>query len=172
MTPCAPKGVNGWHFLPADGCLAHYKPKTKVRAGVTYTVSGPLTMCVRGLHFSRRAIDALDYAPGPIVCRIVATGDILHGEDKSVCTERRVIAVADASEVLREFALLCSAHVARSLETAAPRAAARAAALAACYSDTSTARSTIEEFETAWDVAREAHNTELESMLKNFLEVG
>lgn len=77
-----------------------------VEAGRTYRADGPLKMCANGMHASRWAIDALAHAPGPIVCAVELRGEILHDSDKSVARERRVLWLADAARVLREFALI------------------------------------------------------------------
>lgn len=99
--------VRGWHFLPADGCIQHGKfageKRKKVEVGVTYSVTGKLQMCEWGLHGSERAIDALSFAPGPIACYVELSGDILRDTDKVCASERTVLAMVDATDVLREF---------------------------------------------------------------------
>lgn len=67
-----------------------------------------LVMCDRGLHASTRAIDALCYAPGPIVCRVAVAGEIVRGDDKLVCSRRNPLWAFDATEVLRLFARECA----------------------------------------------------------------
>jgi hypothetical protein len=100
-----------WHFLKSDRKLA-YPPHTPVLTGQRLTV-GParLDLCAYGLHASERALDALIYAPGPIVCRVRLGGRILTGEDKACASERTVIAMADATETLRAFARSCALDV-------------------------------------------------------------
>jgi len=51
------------------------------------------------------------YAPGPVVCRVECGGEVIRGDDKLVCTERKVLWIADASEVLFHFARLCALDV-------------------------------------------------------------
>ena len=94
--------MHGWHWVKADRTL---RTGEVVRAGGVYRATGPLVMCRNGLHASRRAVDALKYAPGPIVCAVELVGEILHDDDKSVARERRVLWLADASTILHEFAL-------------------------------------------------------------------
>ena len=94
----------GWHFLAEDQRLL-YGSKEIVEAGQTYTASEPLVMCQNGMHASIRALDALSYAPGPIVCRVRLGGEIIHDTDKSVARSRRVLWLADATTILHEFAL-------------------------------------------------------------------
>ena len=93
-----------WHWLAANRRL-QYGTREVVEAGRTYRVEGPLAMCRRGLHASRRALDALQYAPGPVVCRVRLAGTLLRATDKSVATKRHVLWLADATAVLHEFAL-------------------------------------------------------------------
>ncbi len=141
-----------WHFLPADGCLANGDGR-RVVVGETLRVDGPLVLCTRGLHASRRLTDALKYAPGPILCRVRLSGDVAEGDDKLCATERTVEWMLDATPVLRDFAraaALDAVHlwdapevVVRYLRTGdeeiraaaldAARAAARAAALDAAW---------------------------------------
>ena len=91
-----------WHFVgdtlrdgravPADGeWLEH---------------PGSLALCERGLHWSRQPFDALNYAPGPILCLVEVGGQIVEpkGEDKGISSRRKIIARMDATELLRHFA--------------------------------------------------------------------
>ena len=100
-----------WHFLKSDRKLA-YPPHTPVFTGQRLTVDPDrLDLCTYGLHASERALDALKYAPGPIVCRVRLGGRILTGEDKVCASERTAIAMADATETLRAFARMCALDV-------------------------------------------------------------
>src|SRR3990167_7393754 len=92
----------GWHFLPADRRLRG--SREVVEAGRTYRAEGPLEICENGMHASARAIDALMYAPGPLVCRVELVGERLDAADKSCARERSVLWLADATTVLHEFA--------------------------------------------------------------------
>ena len=96
-------GWIGWHFLSGSRCL-RWGTKEEVKVGRKYTVNGDPVLCVHGFHASKKALDALDYAPGPIVCKVRLSGVIVEGPDKASATEREVLAMADATEVLREFA--------------------------------------------------------------------
>ena len=91
-----------WHFVgetlrdgqhvPADGeWLEH---------------TGRLKLCESGLHFSREPFDALTYAPGATLCLVEIGGKIVEpkGEDKGICTRRKIIARMDSTELLRYFA--------------------------------------------------------------------
>ena len=157
-----------WHFVgdklrdgtpvPADGKWLEHK--------------GPLAMCESGLHFSREPFDALTYAPGDALCLVEIGGKIIEpkGEDKGVCSRRKIIARMDATELLRYFARmqalsvvhlnedLCNSEVVCDyLMTgdeglgAAAWAAARAAARASAW-DAAVAAA----WDAAWDAASAA----------------
>jgi hypothetical protein len=96
-----------WHFLRDDQRLS-YHPHTLVEVGQKLTVEPPLELCRWGLHASKKALDALGYAPGSIACRVELSGEILEGEDKVCATERTVLQMIDATNVLHEFACWCA----------------------------------------------------------------
>ena len=101
------KPVKAWHFLRENGRM-RWGPEGKVQAGRVYRVKPPLVMCEHGLHGSVKALDALGYAPGPIVCRVELRGEILRDNDKLCATERKVLWVADATRTLHEFVCWCA----------------------------------------------------------------
>jgi len=101
--------MKAWHFLPAMGQLANGGGPVKLGEWLQY--EGDLILCQQGYHASRRLIDALNYAPGPIACRVEVAGHIIKGDDKFVAQRRRVIAWCDATEVLRRFARPCALDV-------------------------------------------------------------
>ena len=92
-----------WHFLPADRRL-RFGDRTLVEPGQTLTVEPPLELCTRGLHASVRPIDALFYAPGPILCRVSLSGEIIEDGDKVCAEHRTVLWMADATRTLHLFA--------------------------------------------------------------------
>ena len=104
-----------WHFLPADGKLA-YEPREIVK--VKHTLILPpdtrIIPCNVGFHASARAIDALQYAPGPIACIVTLHGTVVsHGNpvDKYAAQGRTVLAMADATETIRAFSRWCALSV-------------------------------------------------------------
>ena len=96
-----------WHFLRDDRRL-NYPPHTWVEVGQKLTIDPPLSLCNWGLHASKRAIEALQYAPGPIASRLELSGEILEGYDKVCATERTVLQMVDATNVLHQFACWCA----------------------------------------------------------------
>ena len=156
--------VKAWYFvgntlrdgrpIPADGeKLVH---------------GGGLYLCNEGLHASKRIIDATQYAPGHTICRVEVGGDVIHGGDKMVASERTILWRINGEEVLRDFARRCALDVVhlwdapdvvvRYLKTGddslrdAARDAARAAAWAAAR-------------DAAWDAAWEKQERRLVRMV-------
>ena len=169
-----------YHF--SNGFLA-YGDKLPIEPGYIYHEPGEPVLCQRGLHASKRPIDALRYAPGFILSKVYLSGEVIRGNDKSVATHREVIAVANVEHILREFARKCALDVihlwdapnvvVRYLETGdeslrdaaldaaraaawAAAAAARAAARAAAWDATGAA---------ARDAARDGQNKRLLKMI-------
>jgi len=95
------KTVKAWHWVKDDGTL---RDGQKLEVGKTYVVDGELTMCERGLHASRKILDALQYAPGNICCRVICWQIEQEEDDKFVCHKRRVEWTYDATNILHEFA--------------------------------------------------------------------
>ena len=94
------EAIFAWHFV--NDTLRAGQPIPDDGEWLVHTE--PLDMCRAGLHASIRLIDALKYAPGHNICRVECSGDIIQGDDKLVCSHRRIIWRIDAEELLREFA--------------------------------------------------------------------
>ena len=99
--------IKAWHWLWHDRRLG-YDDGTLVEAGYVYSVKGPVKLCGWGLHGSIRALNALRYASYPIVSRVLLYGTVVAGPDKLVATHREVLWIADAKEVLHDFARWCA----------------------------------------------------------------
>jgi hypothetical protein len=98
--------IQVWHFIRADHTTS--EGLLKVEVGQTLTVEGPLELCKHGLHGSRKALDALRYAPGPVACKDEIWGDIIEDNDKLCGRYRKCLAMIDATYILHEFACLCA----------------------------------------------------------------
>jgi hypothetical protein len=102
---------NAWHFLSSDWTAYG---GFKVEVGALYTMEPPIVPCSRGFHASVRCIDALKYAPGPVITLVECGGTIVdHGDpaDKFACSERRALWGYDATEELCYFARRCALEV-------------------------------------------------------------
>jgi len=79
----------GYHFVGKT--LRDGRPVP--RNGVTLKHKGPLRICESGLHFSKRIIDALKYAPPDWThcCKVECSGVGERQKDKAVCRRRRIV---------------------------------------------------------------------------------
>jgi len=169
--------MKAWHFVGEDKRLG-YGDDRIVRVGRTYKVQCEPVLCESGLHASIRLIDAIKYAPGQILCRVEVGGTIVKGYDKVVGTERTVIAMADVSDILGEFARKCALDVVHlwnapevvvrylktgdeSIRSAALDAARDAAAAAGAAAVAAAVLARTER-----DAAREKQNRRLTTMVK------
>lgn len=94
------KDMKAYHFVgdrlrdgrevPADGVWLEHE--------------GDLELCASGLHASRHVADALQYAPGNTLCLVECEGEVIEGDDKLVCSRRKIIARFDAEQLLRDYA--------------------------------------------------------------------
>ena len=96
--------ILAWHWLPDNGKLAH-EPHSLVEPGQVLEVEPPVVICENGLHASIKAIDALYYAPGAKIERVLCWGEVVQQEDKLAAQYRKCLWVADATRTLHEFAI-------------------------------------------------------------------
>ena len=146
--------MKAWHFLKDDGSLQWKCGNTKYpKVGQTLKVNPDrLELCSYGLHASKRLLDALQYAPGATVCRVELGGRILEDTDKVVASERTVLQMADAADVLHEFACRCAEDALQLIESPDPRS------IAAIKAKRQWLKGEIgdEELQAAWAAARAA----------------
>lgn len=104
------KPKQAWHFIRRDenGIDRLRDGSEAPKDGEWLEFNGQLIMCRSGLHFSRHPFDALQYAPGEILCLVEVGGTIIENtpdhKDKGVCSRRKIIKRLDATEGLRFFA--------------------------------------------------------------------
>ena len=94
--------MRAWHFLYEGHKLRD--GRTAPADGVMLKYDGTPIMCRQGLHGSLKPHQALQHAPGPILCLVECGGTIIHTDDKLVCTERTIITRFDATEMLQYYA--------------------------------------------------------------------
>ena len=94
--------MKAFYFAKEDRKL-RYDDGREIVVGETHTVDCKPSLCNRGLHASKRIIDALTYAPGPILYLVELSGDIDKGDDKSCATNRTYLEEFDATGLLRVF---------------------------------------------------------------------
>jgi hypothetical protein len=102
--------MKAWHFLADTGLLRDGSVPPLDGEWLKY--DGKLSLCRNGLHASVRALDALLFAPGNVVCLVEIGGEMVQEDDKLVCSARKILARANAEEVLRDFARKCALNVA------------------------------------------------------------
>lgn len=104
--------IKAWHFLPRDRRL-RWGPddRQSLEEGEVSVCDKTPVLCECGCHGSERILDALTYAPGPIACRVEIWGEVAQGADKLAGTHRRILRMADATNVLHEFACRCAEDV-------------------------------------------------------------
>lgn len=92
-----------WHFANNDLRLG-YDDGREIVAGESLRVEGAPVLCETGLHGSVRLLDALQYAPGHMLCRVELSDGIIEGDDKAVARERKTLWIFNAENALRDFA--------------------------------------------------------------------
>ena len=165
--------ILAYHFLKSDMC-SHAGHEPPWKEGETRTLDGEIVICAHGYHASRTAWDALQFAPGPVLC-LVEVEPVEEHTDKLVSRSRRLIKAVNVERELREFAADRAERVLHFYEEAYPgdqrpraaiatarayargeatdgelNAAARAAARAAAYAARAAA------WAAAWVAARDA----------------
>jgi hypothetical protein len=106
--------LKAWYFSTTEKKL-RYDDGRDIAIGVTHTVGGTPVPCEHGLHGSVRILDALQYAPGPVVWEVELGGTIVEhrDRDKHVATERTYLRGGiDVSETLRAFSRWAALSVA------------------------------------------------------------
>ena len=94
----------GWHFCNESRTLGYDDGRLIVEGEALRVETNPVILCECGLHASERIIDALKYAPGPILCRVELSDGIVVGADKAAARERKTLWMFDATNALRDFA--------------------------------------------------------------------
>ena len=93
----------GYWFSDNSGVLPHGDGRPIV-IGQKLSVKGKLVICQHALHGSFDPFDALQYAPGPILHRVLFSGARVEENDKVGSRSRTVLASVDATAMLRQFA--------------------------------------------------------------------
>lgn len=113
--------ILAWHFFRED-CRLNFGDGRKVEAGITHKIEWPWTdkngkrwgspsVCNAGLHGSKRIVDALKYAPGPVVWRVELSGEMDIAGYQIASSEQTYLWGYDASGVLRSFSRRCDLDV-------------------------------------------------------------
>ena len=109
-----------WHFITEDRIL-QYGDGRVVEVGKTYECKGEIILCKNGMHASVNIIDALKYAPGPVLCRVELEDDLKIDTDKIAGRKRKVLAMEDVSKILHLFAIDCAERALSKIDNPDPR---------------------------------------------------
>ena len=147
--------ILGWHFCAEDKRLG-YGDGRLIIEGETLRVEGDPELCAHGLHSSERLIDALKYAPGPILCRVELSDGIVRGDDKAVARERKTLWMFDATNALRDFAATVAENALLAERAAGREPDPRSLAVVQAVRDMLAGKIGKEELAAARDAARDA----------------
>ena len=110
--------ILAYHFLKSDMC-SHEGHEPPWKEGETRTLDGEIVICAHGYHASRTAWDALQFAPGPVLC-LVEVEPVEEHTEKLVSRSRRLIKAVNVERELREFAADCAERMLHFYEEAYP----------------------------------------------------
>lgn len=102
-----PDKILAWHFCGDKLRDGREIPKD----GVALKHDGKLILCESGLHASKKILDALQYAPGEILCRVEMSGSIIQSDDKLISSVRKILWRIDGEKLLQKFARMCALDV-------------------------------------------------------------
>ena len=91
-----------WYFASENNRL-NYGDNRLIEIGKMHTVKHKPVLCKKGLHGSVQLLDALGYAPGPMLYRVDITRKLDIRHDKLCGQRRQYLAGFDATSVLQEF---------------------------------------------------------------------
>ena len=93
------KECNGWKCFDKDLKCRDFQ----FEIGKEYTQDGKIELCRNGFHFHSKSSNLFEYYPFKNltrVCEIIASGDIIHDDDKSVCGKIKIIKELTWNEIL------------------------------------------------------------------------
>ena len=96
------------------------KPDEKWEVGKKRTLRGQVVPCRYGFHGSPTLWQALEYAPGPLACKVELGGTIVRDSDKLVASQKTLLAAVNVERELRLFAADCAEHVLHIFELEYP----------------------------------------------------
>ena len=74
------------------------------KVGETYKHEGKVKLCGSGFHACKLAVDCFNYYgfdPNNKVAEVDMLGDVINGDDKSVCSEIKIVREIKWEELLR-----------------------------------------------------------------------
>jgi len=92
------------YYFSEESRKLRFNDNRPIVIGETHSVDGEIIPCKNGLHGSTNLIDALSYAPGPILYLVELSGTIVEQEDKVAAQHRTYLKEIDATKILSKFA--------------------------------------------------------------------
>ena len=90
------KTIKGWKNLDKGLKCRDFKFKV----GKKYHQDGEIELCNKGFHFHENRFDIFKYYKREsVVCEVEAFGEIITGDDKSVCSDIKIIRVLKDEEI-------------------------------------------------------------------------
>jgi hypothetical protein len=108
--------MKAFYFANTDRRL-RFGDNRKIHLGETHTIEGKPIMRERGLHASKKILNVLDYAPGPVIYIVDVSAEIV--ENGIICSKFRTYLKGDIdiSHILCKFARMCLLDVIDLQET-------------------------------------------------------
>lgn len=78
------------------------------KIGVWKKIHKPLEMCKTGFHASENPLYSLEFVYGDRFFVVEAQGTVLHGTDKFVASEMRIVKELPAKEIMVKFVIACA----------------------------------------------------------------
>lgn len=94
--------VQGWWFSRTNNKL-RYGDNRVAAIGRKHKIKGYPILCERGFHASTNILDAIQYAPGPILWKVKISGEIISSTDKMVGTQREYTHRIDITDILNNY---------------------------------------------------------------------
>ena len=115
-----------WHL--SNGRLGYGDGREIVPGMILACKPEDIGLCDYGFHFCEDILNTLHYGNGSILSLVACEGRVIKGNDKSVCSQRRHLAVADITTILHEFSCWCAEQALALIDNPDPRSVAAIAA--------------------------------------------
>src|SRR3990167_2127229 len=147
--------IRAWHFL-RDDMRSGSGAEPAWTEGEERTITGRLKLCDRGYHSSPTPWDALQYAPGSMLCLVEISEPVKRDKDKAVSRTRRLVRAINIERELRLFACDCAESAVEIVRTRGAKPDPRSLAAIATARRFANGGASVEELDAAAPSAAEA----------------
>ena len=147
--------IRAWHFL-RDDMRSGSGAEPAWTEGEERTITGRLKLCDRGYHSSPTPWDALQYAPGSMLCLVEISEPVKRDKDKAVSRTRRLVRAINIERELRLFACDCAESAVEIVRTRGAKPDPRSLAAIATARRFANGEASVEELDAAATSAAEA----------------